>query len=436
MKLRRILQPNYIISFCLILGGLAGLVSNAPLVITIPLVTIGILGSLYSLARSNANEREADYILEAQAKLFANAGIGNIYTERFNTELYKTGSCKNASEILTKALEINPNDKDAMSKLSTIYALNLSFHKWVGDKKDSRFKETFSFAKKLAERGTKLFPNESVFHEDLGILLDVEEKHQEARKEFFHAGKLRADPFWRLFLSTSWLMSGKPEKAVEEVKKVIDEGAKAWIVDFYYGRALHVMGDCKNAEGYLLSAFKTRGWRPELLQVIEENYYWQAKLYKAAKFAAARGLLFLSGGRFMGLVFLAIAFGHFSIAIPCALSKFLWPFFRKIPWLWKINFLLPSPEQPDFAISTTLIKDGHYKAAENLLRKVCEIRPDKGWYFSNLAICLSKQGKKEEALSACDRAIELEPENEAFRHNRKSFELGSTTKGKIIDVSR
>jgi len=435
MKLRRILQPNYIISFCLILGGLAGLVSNASLFITIPLVAIGVLGSLYELARSNANEREADYILEAQAKLFASAGIGNIYTARFKTELYKTGSCKNASEILTKALEINPNDKDAISMLSMTYALNLSFHKWVGDKENNRFKETFSYAKKLAERGTILFPNESIFHETLGVLLDVEEKHQEARKEFFHSGKLRADPFWRLSLSTSWLMSGKPEEAVEEVKKAIDEGAKAWIVDFYYGRALRDMGDYEKAEVYLLSAFKTRGWHPELLDELMQYYFFQTKLFKSAKFSAAKGLLFLSGGRFKGLVFLAIALGIFSKAIHCTLSKYLWPFFRRIPWLCKIHFLL-TPEEPEFTISATLIKDGHYKAAENLLRKVCEIGPDEGRLFSNLAICLARQGKKEEALSACDRAIELEPENEAFRHNRKSFELGCIIKGKVIDVSQ
>ena len=60
---------------------------------------------------------------------------------------------------------------------------------------------------------------------------------------------------------------------------------------------------------------------------------------------------------------------------------------------------------------------------EDLLRKVCEIRTDKGMYYANLAICLAEQGKYKEALLAFDCSIELEPENETFLYNKKAFEL-------------
>ena len=97
------------ISLCLIFGGLGGLIPGAPLILSATLVMLGILGSLYSLARSNTKAKQVDYMLE---------GHGNAYTKAFEAELYKTGSCKNAVAILTKALEIDPNDKDAMVMLS------------------------------------------------------------------------------------------------------------------------------------------------------------------------------------------------------------------------------------------------------------------------------------------------------------------------------
>jgi len=433
--MKKILQPNFIIYVCILFGGLAGLVSNAPFFIIAPLVILGTGGSLYSLCKSNTRDQDADYLLEAQAKLFANAGLGNIYTKAFEEKLRKTGSCENASEILTKALEIDPNDKDAMIMLSSIYALDISFRQWADGKRDDTFRKTLSNVKNLAKRGIKLFPNEFSFYESLGMLLDAEGRHQDAQKEFYKSGKLRDDPFWRLPLSTSLLMSGKSDKALDEMKKIVDTGVQSWIVNFYYGRTLFVVGDYKNAEGYLLSAFKMRGFRIELLQTIEENYYWQAKLYKSVKFAVLKSFIFLSGGRLKkGLLFLAVSFVTFRIAIFGTLSKFLWLFFRKVPWLKNTNFLFTSPEEPEFTIGTTLIEKGYYKAAENLLRKVFEIRPSKGRIYMNLAICLFRQGKKKEALLACDSAIKLDPGNEAFQHNRRTFEFGHHKEGRIVNI--
>jgi tetratricopeptide (TPR) repeat protein len=406
------------------LGALGGIIAGVPLPINIVFIIIGIFGSLYSLSRSNAKEKEIDDILEVQATLLSNAGLGNIYVKAFEAELRKTGSCKKASKILTKALEINPNDKDAMLYLSTVNALNLSFQQWVGDKKSARYEQIFSNTKMLAEKGIGLFPKEHRFHDVLGIILDIEGKHDEARKEFLRSSKFRTDPYWRKLLSTSWLMSEKSDKAVNEIEKAINEGADPKIIDLYYGRALCANGDYKKGERYLLSALKSRGWRPELLSHLEVCYSMQAKLFRSLKYGALKGFVILITGRLRGFFLLVKSLLALHIPLFCALSKAIWPIFRKAPRFWRFMFFLPRPEQPEFSISTELIRRGHYNAAENLLRKVCEIRSDKGDYFSNLAVCLALQGCQKEAIAVINRALELQPEDEKFKHNKREFELG------------
>ena len=416
MRLRSLLRPDFIIYISIIVGGLSGIVSGFTPLINIVLVIIGICGSLYSLAKSNAETRDMKFTLDAQAELLAKQGIGNTYTNAFKNELFQTGSCKTAVPKIKKALELTPNDKETMRWFARTVAISLSSRQWIGGQKHNNLAKDLAFNKQYIARAIKLFPDEYEFHESMGMLLDIEGNHEGAREEFACSGKLRNDPFWHLPMATSWLMSGEANKAVEEMKKVVNLGYKNYAVDFYYGRSLHAAGNYEEAEQYLESARAMRKWRPELLHILMVNYFYQAKFFIAAKYAVLAGITTFLAAKVLVFFYLASALGLFCMACFCKLSK-------------------PAKTiEPEFTVSFELIKKGHYHAAERLLRKACDIRPNGSLNWANLALCLERQGKKSEALMACDRAIELEPENEAFRHNRKAFELGPIPGSKVVDL--
>jgi tetratricopeptide (TPR) repeat protein len=68
---------------------------------------------------------------------------------------------------------------------------------------------------------------------------------------------------------------------------------------------------------------------------------------------------------------------------------------------------------------------GHYEAAADILQKFCEIISDQAYCFANLAICLSKQGNKNEALAAIEQAIKLKPKDEKLKYNREQIKMGT-----------
>lgn len=424
MKTRMKLKSEIVVFLLTVISIMGSLLLSAPTIVTITFILIGFFAYLYSVILSNIKEKQEEYRHQAQAILFNRSGAGNLHYEAFMQEVRKTGKCKNDAELLQRALELEPTNKSALAMLCCTYALGLSFSYNVGDRQDDQFRKEISNVRKQTRKGLARYPNESRFHDALGILYDVEGEHEKARKEFEISGTLSKDFGWRLLMSTSWLMSESPEKAAEEARKALDEGAPKQFVDLYYGKALCAMGDYKEAEPCLRFALKTRGWRPELLSILAEINYMQVNYLQSSKYDIMRGLsLLFVYKRLNGFLYLGKAFIDLFIITTCTISKKLWPFFYKHPKLWRYILFLPSPEQPEVSIANVLVYKKHYKAAAEILQRVCEIRPQKAVCHSNLAICLAGQEKNKEAISACDRAIELEPDNDIFLHNRESLEL-------------
>ena len=423
-----------IVSAATVLGGLGSIIIGLNLLVGSILIILGVGGALWSSFALEVRNRQAENLIEAQATLLAYRGIGNTYTEAVKRELSRTGSSK--VDLLRKALELNPDDTEAIAMLCTTLGLKLSFSQWLGEQnRNVGFDKDLAFTRELAKKGMGLLPQSPIFHDVLGIVFDIEGKHQEARTEFFRSSRLRSDPYWRLLVARSWGMSGNFQKAIEALQEALKEGAEDWVIDLYYGSALQGAGNYEEAQSHLESAFKTRGWRPELLADLATNSYFQGKLLRAAKFEAATGIYLMAAGRFREIRRLVQAVVHFCISLLCTFSKFLWPVTRCLPGLrWVHSRLLP-PSEPELRLSWILMRKGHYAAAEQHLRRVCSIMPKRAEIFMSLAVCLAKQGKKEGALLACDTAIELEPENDVYRHNRKTLELWSTGQtGRVIEM--
>lgn len=241
MNIRKKLKPDIIVFLLTAISVIGSLFLNAPTIVTIAFILIGFFAYLYSVILSNFKDKQEEYRHQAQAILFNRSGAGNLHYETFLEEVKKTGKCKNDAELLQKALELEPTNKDAFAMLCCAHALGLSFSYNVGDRQDDQFRKEISDVRKKARKGLERYPHESRFHDALGILYDVEGEHKKARKEFEISGTLSKDFGWRLLMSTSWLMSGNPERSAEEARKALDEGAPKQFVDLYYGKALWTM---------------------------------------------------------------------------------------------------------------------------------------------------------------------------------------------------
>ena len=425
MKFNLFRKPAFVISFLFILGGIGSLLFGIFPIVSSIFIILGIFASLFSLLTSESRNQELDYIVEAQATLMAQHGIGNVYTQAFKHELFKTGSVKNGLRLLEKALDVDPNDMDALSLMSSSISLYLSLQEWLRVKKDSPyFKNTFSLAQNLAKRGNELYPKNHTFCDTLGILSDLDSNHKKARQYFIRSGKLRNDPYWRLLLATSWHKSGENQKAILELKKAENDNAEGWLFNFYYGRALNSVGNFVGAENYLLLAFRERGFRPELIYEISQSYYLRGKFFFAAKYLLILSLRVLSLHLVSGIKYFLQAASYIAIALACIIAKVSWKVVRHIPFFRDLQTKILSPDEPQFTLGNLLLEKGNFKEAERNFRSCCEIISTKAENHANLALCLALQGLKDEAIKACDKSIELNPKNELFKHTRQQIESG------------
>lgn len=440
MKFNLFRKPTFVLSVLFILGGIGSLLFGIFPIISSIFIIFGILATLFSLLTSESRNQELDFIFEAHATLLAQHGIGNVYTQAFKQELFRTGSVKNGLRLLEKALDVDPNDMDALSLMSSLMSLYLSLQEWLGAKINSPyFKNAFSLAQNLAKRGNALYPKNHIFCDTLGILSDLEGNHKKARQYFITSGKLRSDPYWRLLLATSWHQSGKNQKAILELKNAENDNAKGWLFNSYYGRALNSVGNFVEAENYLLLAFKERGFRPELIYEISQSYYLRGKFFIAAKYLLILSLRVLSLHLVGGFKFFLQAARYIVIGLACFIAKVTWKVVRHLPFICNLQTKILPPDEPQFTLGNLMLEKGNFKEAEQNFRSCCEIIPTKAENHANLALCLALQGLKDEAIKACDKSIELNPKDERFKHTKQQIESGHMKKiidqnGKVVKI--
>lgn len=395
---------SQLVILAIVVGGVGGIISGDYPRTGIAMTIIGILGGLLDHYSSEMRDRQMDILIDAQALLLANKGVGNLYTEVGTLELEKGGN--KSVEHFQKALKIDPNDKKALASLGAIFALELSNQAWLSRNKGGKFQEMLSAAKIYATKGKHIAKHDHEFYDILGIIYDVEGKHEQARSEFRRSGALRTDPYWHLLMATSWAMSDQHEKELAEVREAIKKGAKYWLVDFYYGRALSSTGDYEQAVIELKKAIHSRNWHPQVLRQLADAYYFQGRFGEAAKCAALCGLALVRWFPASSFRHFGLSLHHFGLHLATRFSKRIWPISRHVPMLNRLHMRFCNPAQPEETLGFMLIRRGHYKFAEKHLRKACETVPASPHLLANLCGCLALQGKRAEAIEKCEMAIQ------------------------------
>jgi tetratricopeptide (TPR) repeat protein len=390
--------------------------------IAMVLIYIGMFVAIWVSISSEYDRVEFNNQIDAMAGIMATKGFGNAYLERLKMEFNQKGSCsfKKTFSYLRAALTLNPNDLEALLMLAGFLTLNLSNKSWLNPK--SNFKIPIIAIKELIRRGLKIDRKNPNWYIFLGMICDIEKKNIKARLFFKKASKYEDDAYWHLAMSTSYGMTKDYQKALEEVEIAIKMGAKGWPIDFYYGRALVSTGDYEKAVIYLKRAYDLNPNLPQILEYYQEAYYLQGFFMRAALLNLSLSTKYLFGS-FKKFVRSSVEVLRILILwFICGLSKLAWKFSKRLYWLARIQLLILPPDEPERSLSEVMREKGHFKQEERLLRKAiegCSINPST---LNNLAACLIRLGKKEEAIIVFNKARLIAPNNRIIKLNTPQFD--------------
>ena len=419
------------VSALIALGVIGGCIFGAFPIIGGILCCVGFVGTIWSLLTSELEARQLQEQLDLHAHLFARRGLGNVYLEMFRRDLRRYGNCDRAVEYLAKALDAEPANAEAACHLAVILALDISTLAPTDRKID---KEQIGFAKEAASRALRLAPSDDLPYSAWGIICDVEGKHRKAR-QWFRKAKAKGSIGWQVEMCTSYAMEGRFSDALHEIEQVIAKGdVFAGLVPFYHGTCLFGLGRYAESTPPLMAAFHLCGLRYGLALLISDSLYMQGRCVFASLFRCLEALAVwpVNKSRSLHLVGDAVtqmcvySLGHFS--------RWLLPITRHMKPILRLQYSHFPPFEPEVTLSLIAWRKGHIPAGHDLINRALAIAPDVALLWGNKACFLMQEKKYDEAITACDRALQYEPDHPSWKHNREQLDL--LKKGKISNIHR
>ena len=403
----RILMPIAIVA-----AAIFGLIGQT--VWGIVAVALSLAIGLWQHFESEQSSRTQESLNDVQARMMLKQGMGNVYSEAALQSLEEGQGVVGAQ--ITKALQLDPNDRFALMAWSATNALNLSTRIGHGE----RIEQTILNAvRKACRRGHKHYPDEGLFASSLGILADCEGHHEIARLWFQKAGALApaGDQYWRLSMATSYAMSHDFDQAYEQVDEAIKSGVLAWFASFYMGRTLCSLGKYDEGLNFLTMARKRR-FHPDILSCLRDAHFNLGNSVKAVYYDCLFTIALLVREPKNGLraipstvIFLVgIGLGKLRRAAYFLLA----PIVRNRPMLAR----LLRPDEIEISISADLLHQKHFKAAEDICRAGLKAIPDSYRLLCQLAGSLALQDRRDEALAEFDKALILYPDDPILKWNR------------------
>ncbi len=317
-----------------IVSGVAGrLLFSTNKVIGTALIVAGLVGAIWTYFSSQKRRVYDDELFDEIAKLLATNGVGNPYTKIIERRLSKVGTHKNVFAPLDKALEINPNDSDALALYVLIAASHISLQRLIVPENDPAYKKATDKLKRMIEHGIKLGKRLAEFYQAKGVLSDVMGKHKEARSCFLKAAQLQPGPFWRLLTCTSYGMEGDHLGALSEVEKAIAEGAKGYLVDYYHGRCLACIGEFETAISKFQDARRARGLFYQLTVSMQEAYYYLWHPIKSSYWELLSAVYVFRGSKRKALLHVGMAASHCLLPMLIPLSRLVEKGAKRVPIL-------------------------------------------------------------------------------------------------------
>lgn len=415
---------KYFVCFLIILSGIGGILLSSSPLWAFALVIMGslIAAALYLIGEYRYDKLHKNY--DDLARLIARSGLSNIYSDRLKARLQAEDPSKISKKELLKALEIDPNDVFALSMLAILCSLDISFKKLILKRKtDSR---EIKFTEDIIDRGISSYPELSVFYQAKGILVDAQGDHDKARELFIYSGSISSTPDWRLLVATSWGMSKNYKEGFNELQQAKMEGAQGWLFDLYYGRACNSIGLYEEAVGYLERAYREHGKNIDVMIALSDCYYYSGYFRKAGKITLLESIQYLFfGSTIITLKKLLCGLFIYTLGYLLDTSKFIWTYTKKQDFLKKIHWRVLPPFEPEFTLSLQEMKKKHFAFARILLKRILSLDENDWRIWANLAVSLANLGNQNDALIACNKAIALNPEEDALKWNLEQIKNGA-----------
>jgi tetratricopeptide (TPR) repeat protein len=362
ITLRRIL-----IVISVLAAAAGGVIFDDHKTLGLTLIFIGVIGSVYLFLDSEANQAKSDRFADTTARILALSGAGNPYTQMIEEDLAKPGKYRNILEALDKALEIDPNDVNALAQYVTISALHLSFANQVAPGSVTELNALFAKTAERIDRGLKIGHERFQFCAAKGILLDEIGKHAEARQWFDEVGKVQSFPFpfWRLLKATSFGQERDYVSALQELEKALEEGARGPTFDFYYARALASVGEYDTAIARLNRVRTARGNYYHLLDQLRLCHHFAWHPISTSYFALLSAIYLFPKSRKRSLAHMRDALLALGVPILMKLFDIIEGVARRTPFLRSSKLTkLQDPGNPYVSLGMSLIQSGNYGAAQ------------------------------------------------------------------------
>ncbi|MBU1156128.1 MAG: tetratricopeptide repeat protein [Proteobacteria bacterium] len=418
-----------------ILGAIGGFVSPNTPILGASFIFIGIIGTVLALIIQRNEQRNAKFLFDIQSKLLANNGVGNVYLEQIKIERETKGRVDNILQKLENALRIDPGNTIALQALAMKLVGKMYFWRWAGDLPKEKLNRYVNKSKKLLIKLYRKEKKSDLFCCVLGLIYDIEGKHSDARRWFVKAGKMRKDPYWRLLVSTSWGMEGHYENAKKEMEKAVASGAKGWLVDFYYGRALCFTGDSIRGISYLDKAYKVYAWQPELLECLADANREIGRYFIAGKYFLRCFYILLINLKKRGAkIFVRFlwfkCFGLFFL-----LSNKLKKITKYIPFIAEYHEHLAPCGEPFYTLGLMAMEKGKWPNAVALGRQALLTKKDNPDAMNLLGSALAKMGERDEAIAILSDANKKYPYAYWIKHNLEGIKSGHIGEaGRVIEV--
>ena len=414
-------KSSWIILGLVIFGIVGSLILSWSPFLGVIFILCGFGGSFWSIFSNEKRHKKNETIQEIQTELLAKSGAGNVYYQSFEKNFTLNGYCENAVELLRKAISIDPNNYDSLLKLAGILVLQLSSRQGITGKQESVQKTEIDEVKKLAKQASLLRPKVYDPHTIMGMVLDVEGKHKQARREFKRTGDLGYSE-WHFCMSTSWGMEGNNVKSLKEAKIGIKENSDYhWGRRFVYGRSLLHNGKYAAALIQLRIAYKIRGVKPELMKDLSTAYYFLGHMCYAAYLQTKGGLWILPIFPKTAIYQIIQAFIHFLLGFLCICSKQVWHISKCSTFTQKIHLFLSSPYEPEATLSNMLLEQKHYNMALVHAKNAVKICPTVAGLWINLSNLHQLLGHEKLCLNSIQYAIRLEPKNLFFQYQKEQI---------------
>lgn len=399
------------------------------------MIVLGGVTSLCSFYDSESRRVRIQSLVDIQSQLLARGGLGNTFLEEAKAEIRSRGTTKRIQARLHQALQLDPNNIEALAYSTSLEVIQLSFMHFLGKNATARFRSRLAAVQQAARTAHRIAPRVHVFLDVLGIAADLEGQHESARKLFRKSASLRRDPYWHELLAVSWGMSDRNDLALAELQKAEAKGAEGPEFQFQYACSLMHDGDHEAAYPRLLASYKS-GWRhPLLLHHLSTYHFYRGNFLVMFRYDFQLVLVHSKYGALsIQLIGRLLAAANLLMIMTMFVpGRLIGALCRRLPILSRLRLTQLQSPYPEVALGDELLKMGHYKPAERNFRAILLRRENYAPAYDKLAISLRMQGRNDEALPFFERAVELDPSHKAYRWNLEQCKAGPP--GRLLTYS-